>query len=78
MNRLKIAFVTAFFIFPLFSGFNVKENKTDSFSLFPEITFSNACEFESAQKTDERVEVVEENEDVEIRFKFFDWLMSVF
>ncbi|MBE6837464.1 MAG: hypothetical protein E7509_05710 [Ruminococcus sp.] len=81
MRKTVFSILTAVMMIPFVSGFRMIKKENRSFCLFPELTFSNAVEFEdedNEDKNEERIEVVEKNEKVKIKFKLFEWVMSVF
>lgn len=78
MKKTVISVVTAVMLLPFISGLKSFERETKSFCLFPELTFSSAVDFENEGGNNDRVEVVEKKEKVEIKFKVVEWLMSAF
>ena len=77
--KLKISFLTAFVMLPLLGGFFDNNNKdSECLTLFLELTVSSAVEFEENESECEQVQIVDQSEKTEIRFKLFDWLKSVF
>ena len=76
--KLKISFLTAFVILPLLGGFFDDNKESECLTLFPELTVSSAVEFEENESECEQVQIVDQSEKTEIRFKLFDWLKSVF
>lgn len=78
MKRIFSCLTAAVFAVPLLTGFFNEKKQSESFFFFPELIFSNAVEFENSKSCSDRVEVVENNEEVEIRFKIVEWFLSVF
>lgn len=76
MNKFKSAVLISVFALPLFTGFF--ETKNSPLILFPEITYSSSAEFGEEENNDNRVEIVEQEEEIQVKFKFFEWLKSVF
>lgn len=77
MNRLKLSILISIIAFPLFTGIFKGEQNAQPMTLFPEITFSSSAEFQS-ENNSSRVEIVEQNDDVEVKFKLIEWILSKF
>lgn len=79
MNRMISAAVAGLTALTLFTGlFGEKSGETGDFCFFPMFTASPAIEFEEPEISDDRVEVVEQKEEVQIKFRLVEWLLSVF
>lgn len=78
MKKVMISLTAAVFAIPVLTGIFHNHRKNEELSLFPEITFSNAVEFNESEEKSDRVEIVEQNEEVQVRFKIVEWFLSVF
>ncbi|NLZ45693.1 MAG: hypothetical protein GX896_03275 [Clostridiales bacterium] len=63
------------------AGFGFRNQKSEdfgSFSFFPSFTSSPAIEFEKGEDDNDRIQVVEQEKKVVIKFKFLEWIESIF
>lgn len=78
MKKSFVSIATAVMLLPFISGFKTYNSQNDSLCLFPELTFSNAVTFNNPDKKDDKLTVCEKNDEVKVKFKIIEWLMSVF
>lgn len=79
MNRMISAAMAGLTALTLFTGlFGEKGGETRDFCFFPMFSASPAIEFEEPEISDGRIEVVEQKEEVQVKFRLVEWLLSVF
>lgn len=78
MNKLKSAILISIFAVPLFTGFSEGKQSAQPLNFFPEITFSSSAEFNKSDEDNSRVCEVEQEDEVVVKFKIVEWILSKF
>ncbi len=78
MTKLIASLTAALMTLVIFTSLTEKSRLFEEFTFFPSFTATPAIEFNEEDEEEGRVRVVENKDEVKIRLKFVDFILSIF